>query len=140
MPGAEAAVLRILKEQMEALGARTRARFVERIADYLAEHFSASVAGMARADVEAWVEAAVEKAARYGVTTEPEVAQLVLLFLVLGVDADETTPWVSEVLRDRQLAGIGKVRALSRVAREREIAGEIEGVESVLVVPEVIDA
>src|SRR5262249_5126995 len=82
-------LLRILKEQMEALGARTRGRFVNKIADYLQEHFAACFDEMSRADLEAWVEAGVDKAARYGVTTEPEVAQLLLLFLVLGLDVDE---------------------------------------------------
>jgi hypothetical protein len=129
-------LLRILKEQMEALGARTRTRFVQKITDYLLQHFKACFDEMSRADVEAWVGAGIDKAEKYGITTEPEVAQLLLLFLVLGLDADETTPWVAEVLRDRELVGLGKVRKLSREAREREI----EGVESVLVVAEVIDA
>lgn len=128
-------VLRILKEQMTVLAAQTRRRFVARMAAYLREHYPASVDELSRAELEAWVSDAVAVAERYRVTMEPEVAQLVLLLLVLGVDADETAPWVREVLADRDLVGMGKVRTLARIARERA-----PGVESVLVVKEVMDA
>jgi len=129
-------VLRILKEQMDTLAARTRNRFVAKMAAYLREHFAACVDEMSREQLDEWVGDAVAAAAKHGVTTEPEVAQLVLLFLVIGLDADETTPWAADTLRDRDLVGVGKVRRLAQLAREHGVAG----VEDVLVVREVIQA
>lgn len=129
-------MLRILKEQMTVLAAQTRRRFVARMAAYLRQHFTDSVDEMTREELEAWVSDAVAVAERYRITTEPEVAQLLLLLLVLGVDADETTPWVKSILRDPDLVGRGKVRALAAEARARELPG----VDEVLVVEEVIEA
>jgi hypothetical protein len=129
-------VLRILKEQMTVLAAQTRRRFVARMAAYLRQHFTDSVDEMSRADLESWVSDAVAVAERYRITTEPEVAQVVLLLLALGLDADETTPWVKSILRDPELVGRGKVRALAAAAQ----AHEVPGVGEVLVVEEVIEA
>lgn len=129
-------MLRILKEQMETLGARTRGRFVAKMSAYLREHFAACVDEMSAEELDAWVTDAVAAAEKHGVTTEPEVAQLLLLYLVLGIDVEETTPWARDALRDRDLVGVGKVRRLAQLAREHGV----DGVEDVLVVREVIEA
>jgi hypothetical protein len=114
-------MLRIREEQMEHLGKRTRRRFLEMLETYLREHFRAKVASVSDADLRAWLTHALGKAEEYGVTTEPEAAQLILLFAVLGVDADERLPWVKETLGDRGLAAIGKVKLLIARARENAV-------------------
>jgi hypothetical protein len=116
-------MFRVRKDQMEWFARKARRSFVERMEGYLREHFAASVDGMSPGDLSAWITEVVERAERHGVTTEPEVAQLLLLSLVLGADADETTPWVKEVLDDRELHGVGKVRLLVRRAREHRVTG-----------------
>ena len=63
------------------------------------------------------------------------LARLGPLLLVLGADADRSTPWVADVLGDRDLAAVGKVRKLARLAREQAV----EGIEDVLVVKEVCE-
>lgn len=128
-------MFRILEHQMARLGERSRAGFVTRMADYLASAYAADVAGMTRPELEAWVDSAVAKAEHYGVTMEPEVAQLLLLLLLLGADADtdKGRPWVHEALADRDLAGRGKVRKLIHLAR----AHRVDGVERVAIVREV---
>jgi len=85
------------------------------------EHFAEWVTRMPKADCEAWVRAALAKCERHAITTEPEAAQLILMFLVLGLDADESKPWVQEILTDRELLPIGKLRKLIRLAREQGI-------------------
>ncbi len=125
-------MFRIRSAQMERLGAGTRARFVAMMCDYLREYFPRWVGGLNDPGLTAWVAAARDKADRYGVRTEPEAAQLILLFIVIGLDADETTPWAEEVLADDSLVALGKVRALVRLAREHEISG----VDQALVYPE----
>jgi hypothetical protein len=116
-------MLRIREEQMEALGARTKARFVGLMVRYLREHFARWVSALPDDGLEAWVGRALEIAEEHGVTTEPEAAQLILLFMVLGPDVEERHPWVPEVLRARSLAAIGKVKKLITLARERGVVG-----------------
>ena len=129
-------MFRIHEAQMEALGARSRARFVAMMAGYVDEHFAYMTDATSREELEGWVSAAVAVGERHGVTNEPETAQLVLLLLVLGLDAPETTDWVAETLGNRDLAGVGKVRKLVHLAREHDI----EGIEDVLVVKEVCES
>jgi hypothetical protein len=122
-------VFKICLEQLEQLGEESRSRFVRHLADYLAENFPEYVEAMSRLELHAWIDAAVRKAEGYGVTTEPECAQCVLLFLPLGIDADERFEWAGETLRDPELAAIGKVRKLAELAREQAI----EGIDDVVV-------
>ena len=66
--------------------------------------------------------------------TEPEAAQLILLLTVLGLDAPERHDWVREVLHDRDLAALGKVKKLITLSRERAV-----DIEDVLVYPDMED-
>lgn len=116
-------MFRVHEAQLAWFGDKARRDFVARIGAYLEQHFARCVRAMKHEEVLAWVSEATAKAERYGVTTEPEVAQLVLLFLVLGVDADETTPWVREALETPGLYPAGKVRRLVELARERGATG-----------------
>ena len=110
-------MFRIHEHQIAHFERKLRADFERRMAAWLKEAYPGSFAGMPDEDVALWVSAAVSKAVQYGIQTEPEVAASMLLFLVLGVDADETTPWAREVLRDRGLSADGKVRTLVERAR-----------------------
>jgi hypothetical protein len=116
-------MFRIHEHQVEHFARRMRAGFERRMTAWLEEAYPDAFAGMADADVARWVSAGVDEAMRHDVQTEPEVAALLLLFLVLGVDAAETTPWVAEVLRDRGLAAPGKVKTLAARARARGVPG-----------------
>jgi hypothetical protein len=122
-------MLRIREEQMQHLAKRTQKRFVGMLEQYLRRHFPRWVAGLSDEQLRGWLEHALGKAERFGVTTEPEAAQLILLFLVMGVDADERLPWVEETLAARTLAPIGKVKKLVALAREHHV----DGVEHVVV-------
>jgi hypothetical protein len=116
-------MLRIREEQMVALGKRTQARFLAMMEAYLRQHFTRWIAALSDADLRGWLAHALDTAARHGVTTEPEAAQLILLFLVLGVDAEERLPWARDVLSARHLAPVGKVKKLIVLAREHRTAG-----------------
>jgi hypothetical protein len=127
-------LLRIHEDQMARLGRRAREGFVTRMVDYLASAYGERV-GSDRARLEKWVETAIGKAERWGVTYEAPVAQFMLLLLVLGDDADEKLPWVHEALGDAQLSGLGKLRKVVREARARAVPD----IEQVTVVAEVCD-
>src|SRR5512133_2260244 len=105
-------MLRIHKSQLDWFANKARVGFVARMASYLASEFPECV------------DEATTKAEHYGVLNEPDVAQLMLLLLLLGMDADETLPWVGETLRDGELLPVGKVRRLLELAR-------LEGIEGV---------
>lgn len=124
-------MLRIRQQQLDALGATTRAHFRARMAAHLREHVPIWVASRADDELAAWVAAAHATAERHGLDTEPEAAQLILLLTVLGADAADRPAWAREVLEDDDLAAIGKLRRLVRRARERRVAG----IEQVLELP-----
>lgn len=114
-------MLRIRRAQLEHFADRQRGRFVRLMVDYLRNEFGGRVASMNDAALESWTRRALAKCERYDVVMEPEAAQLMLLFLRLGVDADENEPWVQEALSGK-LAGIGKVRRLVGACRARGVS------------------
>ena len=122
-------MFRILDHQMEALALDTQKRFVATMSGYLREHFPRWVVSLDDEELSSWVAEALQKAARYGVDTEPEAAQLILLLTVLGLDADERLACVREVLEDVDLAAIGKVKRLIALSRDNEVSA----IEHVLV-------
>jgi hypothetical protein len=116
-------MLRIHKSQLDWFADKARVGFVTRMADYLTSEFPECVDEMTRAELEQWVDDALTKAEHYGIVNEPEVAQLMLLLLLLGLDADEQRTWVGETLRDDDYLPVGKVRRLLELARLEGIDG-----------------
>lgn len=112
-------MLVITRDQVERFAEKDRADFLARMASYLRVHYADLLP--AGVDLDAWLADGLRTSLRFGVDTEPEVAQLLLLFLVLGIDAPDRLPWVREVLRDRALLPIGKMRKLLALARANEI-------------------
>jgi hypothetical protein len=125
-------VFRIKKEQMEFFNEKTRVAFRRRMTTYLRQSYGECVAEMSDGALDEWVDDVLRRAEKYRVRAEPDVAQLMLLLLLLGSDADERLDWVGEALSNRNLSGAGKVRRLVRLARERDV----EALETVLVFEE----
>lgn len=115
-------MLRLLSEQKAELGKQSLQTFELRMADYLAKEWAKRVGTWSPAELERWTHAAVSKSLRYHVDTEPEVAQLMLLFLALGLDADERHEWVAAALSSRTLHGRGKVRAIVEACEARGLS------------------
>ena len=116
-------MFRIHEHQVAHFARRLRASFERRMAAWLREAYADNFAEMPDDELASWVSAAVDEALAHGFVTEPDVAALMLVFLVIGVDAGETTPWAREVLADRRLAPEGKVKELVARARERGVPG-----------------
>ena len=121
-------MFRIRREQLDWFGEKTRREFVAKISAWLLDAYPECVGDLSRTALEKWVGACVEKAEHYGVVMEPEVAQLILFFMILGIEADADLPWVKETLESRDLEGIGKVRRLIASARENQV----QGIESIV--------
>lgn len=128
-------MFRIKKQQMEFFAEKTKAKFCAKMVAYLLEHHGARAKARAAADelgLELWVSAALDKASRWKIVTEPETAQLMLLLMLLGLNADEEHDWVRQVLANKDLYAIGKVRRLLRRAREHAVPE----LETIVVFPE----
>ena len=112
-------MFRIRKEQMDHFRRAGKARYVERVVEWVDETYPGRFSYRSRSDLEDRVRAAVAKADGYGFEIELETTQLVLLLLHYGIDADERLPWFGEALCDRHLAPIGRARKLVAEARAR---------------------
>ena len=96
-----------------------KARYIERVAEWVDEAYPGHFRYRSRAELGELVRAAVAKADGYGFEIELETTQLVLLLLHFGLDADERLPWFAEALGNRALAPLGRARLLVHEARAR---------------------
>ena len=125
---------RILQSQMDALALDTQRGFIDMLGGYLREYYPQWVSSIGASQLPDWLAQALKLCERHQVETEPEAAQLILLLTVLGLDAPERHDWVREVLHDRDLAALGKVKKLITLSRERAV-----DIEDVLVYPDMED-
>jgi hypothetical protein len=116
-------MFRIRRTQMDKLARDASADYRARLRVWLLAEFPESFEGMEPADVGAWVDDAVTQSERNGIALERETTQLVALYLLLGLDADEALPWFREALDDEALIAEGKVRRLLELARSEGVAG-----------------
>jgi hypothetical protein len=112
-------MLRIRPEQLEHFANRARDRFSNLMTEYIWETFPDRAPEKSRAALGSWVRRAVAVCERCGVVMEPAAAQLMLILLVLGGDA-EREAWVHEAL-SAKVAPAGKVRRLIAACEERSL-------------------
>ena len=117
---------RIGRDQIDWFAQRAQARFGARMAPYLRAHYGDLVAELP--SLEDWLRDRVAEALQGGVTEEPEVAQYVLVQLVLLPHDHAHDEWVESVMADRSLLAVGKVRRLVAEARGLGVA-RIEDVD-----------
>ena len=108
-------VLRIRKEQREALRAAEVESFVARAVAFLAETIGPGD-DAARRDL---VRHAIARGARHDVRGERQVALLAAVMSVFGRDVDEA-PWARAILEDRRLHVVRRVDRLLDEAISRE--------------------
>jgi hypothetical protein len=113
-------MLRIRPEQLEHFANRARDRFSNLMTEYIWETFPDRAPEKSRAALASWVRRAVAVCERYGVVMEPAAAQLMLILLALGAQADEREAWVREAL-SAKVAPAGKVRRLIAACEERSL-------------------
>jgi hypothetical protein len=118
-------MLKILEAQMDHFARRSAKDYEDRVVAHLPEACPALVSGMSAVEIRARVRAGMDKAARYGITREPDALELILMLLALGPAADEELAWVRAIVTDRDLDGSGKIRLLEKTGR-RVLRGEEE--------------
>ncbi len=113
-------MLRIKPEQMEHFANKARERFSAMMVDYIRETYPER-APAERSALTSWVKRALAVCEQYGIIMQPEAAQTMLLFLVLGVDAADREDWVRDAIA-YDVAPVGKVRRLVSACRERGLS------------------
>jgi len=116
-------MFRIRREQMDTLAKSASADYRKRLKEWLVAEFPESFEGLDQGDIDAWVDDAVTRSEGHGIALERETTQLVALYLLLGLDADEALPWFKEALSDSDLIAEGKVRKLLESARREGVEG-----------------
>lgn len=116
-------MFRIRREQMDTLAKSASADYRRRLKEWLVAEFPESFEGLDQGDIDAWVDDAVTRSEGHGIALERETTQLVALYLLLGLDADEALPWFKEALSDSDLIAEGKVRKLLESARREGVLG-----------------
>jgi hypothetical protein len=112
-------MLRIHQAQIDWFAKKSQADFIGRMDAYLRETFPERARTLG--DLPAWLRRVVDRALRAEVKNEPEVAQLMLFFLLVGLDDPEHRSWVDAILADKKLLAVGKARKLVAEARKRGI-------------------
>src|SRR6186713_2782056 len=110
-------MLRIHPEQMEWFAKKAQRDFMARMGGYLREQYADLIAPIP--DLSGWMMRSIERSFRARITTEPEIAQLMLFFLIIDGAPDVTPAWVDPILQDRDLHPVGKARLLVAEARRR---------------------
>ena len=112
-------MLQIRSEQMKALSEQLLRKFEDRLVAHLGEAFPKRCAALGAERVGALVKDGTERAQKYGVAAERDVAMFVDLMLVVRPDFDvaRETPWARPIVTDNALSGPQKVTRLFAEAR-----------------------
>lgn len=110
--------MKIRKEQMDALGAKKAKRFEDRLVAHIQDEYPDVVFDMPEAQVRDRVRACLERARRYDMQTEEDLAAFTELDFELGECFDEQQQWAAEVVNDREIDGHQKIVALEEIYYE----------------------
>jgi hypothetical protein len=112
-------VLRIRKEQMDALRLEATGRFERRMLRHLRALFDRAAA-MDETALRAWIGATIAAALRHGMDSERDARRYLESAMILGRDFDSSprTAWAGEILRAAGLTGTEKMNAIE----ERRLA------------------
>lgn len=109
-------MLKIRREQQDALGLPFRQRFREELLRFVRD----KAPGASAEEDAALVEYAIARARRHGVVSCADVARYIAFMVTLGRDFDVNPnhPWAQEILRDPTVSGGQKMAdLLERVLR-----------------------
>lgn len=93
-----APVVHITSGQLEHFAVVTRSQFAARLAEYVRAVFPEHAPPGDEKAQHDGILAALAVCEKYGITTEPEAAQVVLIFLVLGMGSVERELWIQEAI------------------------------------------
>jgi len=111
-------MLQIRREQMAALSCYMMERFEQRMLAELRERFPKQAAERSDEDLVELIREGIERASRYDVVTEDDVARYLACAMRLGAgfDVAAETAWAGEILRAEDLDGAGKMELIEERA------------------------
>jgi Domain of unknown function (DUF4123) len=114
--------LRIREEQMNVFSDYMNKSFASRVALYLREGQADATDSMTALELDEFIDAGVDRAARYSLTRENEIGVFLELMLLFGAEFDQITDWAPELLQNQDLSAADK---LDRLREHRDSATEI---------------
>jgi hypothetical protein len=107
-------MLVIRQQQMEVLGKYMQKQFEDRLAAHLRTRFPQQTKEMAESAIHALIAGGIEKARRYGISSEDDVRRYVEYMARYGqdFDTDRKTVWARRFLRDKDLDGTSKLNKM----------------------------
>jgi len=107
-------MLSIRAEQLAAFAAATRARFIDSMLPHVARYHPGQFTKLGQNGTRETVGAAVDCAARYGITIERDVAIFIDIWLALGPDFDvsPSLPWAAATLTEQRLTPAARIDRL----------------------------
>jgi len=99
-------MLRIRKEQYDSLVQQAVRDFENRMYAHVTKVFPDECKALGEEGVRRSIKEGIERAARYGIEVEQDVARYIDLMFILGhgFDKDAELPWAGEILEDRNLS------------------------------------
>jgi hypothetical protein len=98
-----------------------RQRLINTITVFLRRDYGAWFTTYDDDNLQSWIDHSLSRAEYYGVHTEPEAIQLLLLWMALGPNAEERFAWFTEILEEPAYEPIGRIRALVDAARRENV-------------------
>ena len=107
-------MISIRAEQVAALAAAARMRFIESMLPHVARYHARQFTTLGEDGVRETVGAAVECAERHGITIERDVARFIDIWFALGpgFDVSPSFPWAAATLAERRLTPTARVDRL----------------------------
>lgn len=108
--------MKLHEEQMEMFSESAETEFGARMVAHLERCFPESCGQLGRSKVVESVQTGIDRAAKYSIMIEYDVARYIDLMYVLCQDFDTNreTPWAREILNDQELAPRDKMDQLYR--------------------------
>jgi len=127
-------MLRIRQVQMEVLAAHARRVFEDRLIRQLRRHYPQALnfpsfdTGPGDAPLRALVRSGIERARRYGVTSERDVARFVELLIRMGTDFDQrpSLRWARSMLEDSSLPAPARIELIHQQLDSRASASSTQ--------------
>ena len=113
-------MLKIRREQYEALRAAYRELYVDRTRDYFRRNWFDACEALSDEQLSQLVREARDRAETYGITIEADVVRFTEVWLLLGGDFDRSNdyPWAEVVLTDQDTSGTIKTEQIVQAAAE----------------------
>ncbi|QSQ23750.1 hypothetical protein JY651_01820 [Pyxidicoccus parkwayensis] len=113
-------MLRIRREQLDALGLARREAFIDRLAEKLRRHWASECEGLDAPALRERIGDAIDRAAKYELRAEVDVARYLNITFALGprFDEDPRYPWARAILEEEAFTPAKKVDRLCALTAE----------------------